>query len=80
MKYLHKKNIIHRDIKAENLLIDSDGVLKLTGFAYVVQLDDMDGRVNQYCGTPNYMAPEIARGDEGGYGLAVDIWSFGAVM
>lgn len=55
-EYLHSKNVVYRDLKPENLLICSDGYLKLTdfGFAKVV-----DSRTFTLCGTPEYLAPEV---------------------
>ena len=55
-EYMHSKNIVYRDLKPENLLIDGKGYLKLTdfGFAKIVE-----SRTYTLCGTPEYLAPEI---------------------
>lgn len=74
-EYLHSKNIVYRDLKPENLLIDGQGFLKLTdfGFAKVVE-----NRTYTLCGTPEYLAPEILM--QKGHGKPVDWWCLGILI
>ena len=76
LEFLHKEDIIHRDIKPHNVLMLIDGSCKLTDFGTSVHLSRVTG-VNALAGTPQYMAPEAAQGN----GVkASDIWSFGILM
>ena len=56
--YLHKKGIIHRDLKLENILVDETGYLKIIDFGLAKMLD-RKGITKTYCGTPEYLAPEM---------------------
>ena len=59
VQYIHDKNIIHRDIKLENILLDNLGVVKLCDFGVSRLLDNEDEGPIECCGTPAYMAPEV---------------------
>ncbi|GMT00693.1 hypothetical protein PENTCL1PPCAC_22867 [Pristionchus entomophagus] len=77
---LHQKNIIYRDLKLENILIDEEGHIKLTDFG-LSKLIVPEGlmRANSYCGTIEYMSPEVVNRPEDGYTEVVDWWSMGVI-
>ena len=72
--YLHSKDILHRDLKLENIMINEDGYLKLIdfGLAKIVKNND---QTMSFCGTPEYIAPEMVAGK--GHGKPVDWWALG---
>ena len=76
IQYLHDKNIIHRDIKSDNILVSEEGAVKLADFGYSAQLTKERDQRDSKVGTSLWMAPELIKGQRK-YGPKVDIWSFG---
>mmetsp|Transcript_29603 Transcript_29603/g.64366 ORF Transcript_29603/g.64366 Transcript_29603/m.64366 type:complete len:891 (+) Transcript_29603:69-2741(+) len=78
LKYLHRRRVIHRDLKLGNLFLDAEGRIKVGDFGLAAQLEHDGERKRTMCGTPNYIAPEILEGRHHSY--EVDIWSLGVVL
>ncbi|KAK6277397.1 hypothetical protein POUND7_017720 [Theobroma cacao] len=78
LKYLHDRNVVHRDIKCANILVDASGSVKLAdfGLAKATKLND----VKSCKGTAYWMAPEVVNRKGQGYGLPADIWSLGCTV
>jgi len=82
IQHIHSKNVVHRDIKLENILIDFNNNVKICDFGIGKVLNSEDELLYDKCGTPMYMAPEIIlSNDDNGYkGFPVDIWSSGITL
>uniref|UniRef100_A0A336MEQ0 non-specific serine/threonine protein kinase n=1 Tax=Culicoides sonorensis TaxID=179676 RepID=A0A336MEQ0_CULSO len=80
LEQLHKLGIIYRDIKLENILLDKDGHIVITDFGLSKELlPDTNGRAHSFCGTIEYMAPEVVKNNSNGHDIAVDWWSVGVL-
>ncbi|CAG9319031.1 unnamed protein product [Blepharisma stoltei] len=78
LEHLHRLNIVYRDLKPENILIDAEGYAKITDFGLSKENISGNTGANSFCGTPEYLAPEVLR--KVGHGKAVDWWSLGALI
>jgi serine/threonine protein kinase len=78
LEYLHSKGIVYRDLKPENVLLDSEGHIALTDFGLSKEGIQDNVSAHSFCGTPEYLAPEILTRE--GHGRAADWWSLGALL
>ena len=82
LAYLHTEGVLHRDLKADNILLDVDGTCKISDFGISKKTDNIYGNdvTNSMQGSVFWMAPEVVRSQGQGYSAKVDIWSLGCVV
>ncbi|KAG7882012.1 hypothetical protein KL905_000494 [Ogataea polymorpha] len=80
IKYLHRRRVVHRDLKLGNIFFDPDMNVKIGDFGLATVVSPSTNKRYTICGTPNYIAPEVLGGKATGHSFEVDIWAIGIMM
>lgn len=75
---MHSKNILHRDLKSQNLFLTKKNIVKIGDFGISKELNTMNDLAKTACGTPYFMPPEVCKGEP--YGEKADIWAIGCIL
>ncbi|XP_016068361.1 PREDICTED: rhodopsin kinase [Miniopterus natalensis] len=78
LEHLHRRGIVYRDLKPENVLLDDEGNIRISDLGLAVELKEGQTKTKGYAGTPGFMAPELLRGEE--YGFSVDYFALGVTL
>ena len=78
IEYLHSHEIVYRDLKPENVLLDIDGHVRLADFGLSKEKINLEMQATSFCGSPEYMSPEMLQ--QNGHNLTVDFYSLGALL
>lgn len=78
LKYFHENNIVYRDLKLDNILLTKKGHIKIADYGLCKENMDFDSKTSTFCGTPEFMAPEVVLGKQ--YDKNVDWWAFGVLL
>ena len=80
IQYMHQNDVLHRDLKLGNMMMDVEMNVKIGDFGLAAELQFDGERKRTICGTPNYIAPEILQGASEGHSFEVDVWSLGVIL
>jgi len=79
LEYLHQVNVVHRDLKLENVLLDCENNVRIVDFGLAVRVKSAGTALSTICGTPEYQAPELHK-KQAYFGHPVDVWSAGVIL
>lgn len=81
IQYLHENSIIHRDLKPQNIFLDKNMNIRVGDLGLATRLKNEQVKCTTFCGTPNYIAPEVIQDKESrAYSYEVDVWSMGVIL